>query len=420
MQVSTTLLIVAAEVYVLLLVGMLVLFLYSRKQKKLVERQQKKLLDLIKEVRTVSSAPTPSAPAPAQTTAEKGYKFHINQQLETTQKRFSQVIPNGDIAAAQASDGSAEQRILALRYAFLRSEELGTTEDPGSDKYWSIFQQTLEPLLQSSPNSSLIEEIQTYKKRVENLEKFKKLFFDLEAQWNAAQNTSENYHAQLLALSDQVLDPNAYQLLLQSYQGTFGDFSQSMKNTSNAASDPEGRTINIIRQDPRAAEEIIKLRNVAADQYRVINNLQRKLEEATSDEQKAMIIRELEQQLQRQIRFVQESDACVQLLEDELIKANEKIAEQEQLIDGGQKVGEENANIKDTLHSFTLESRDLLANLESLEQENMELKEQLESLSSMTDSIAKPTISGPDQEALAHLQKQYAELEERYLALKMK
>lgn len=416
MQVSNTVLIVAAELYVLLLVGMLVLLFYSRKQKKLVERQQKKLLDLIKEVRTASSAPT----QPQKPVTEKGYKFHINQQLETTQKRFSQITPDGDIAAAQPTDGSVDQRILALRYAFLRSEELANTQDAGTETYWNIFKQTLEPLLQGSPDTGLIEELQTYKKRVENLEKFKKLFFDLEAQWNAAQNNSENYHAQLLALSDQMIDPEAYQILLQNYQGSFGDFSQSIKNTANAAAGNDTKTINIIRQDPRAAEEIIKLRNVAADQYRVINNLQRKLEEATSDEQKTIIIRELEQQLQRQIRFVQESDACIQLLEDELGKANEKIVEQEQLLDDSNKVGEENYSIKDTLHNFTLESRELLANLESLEQENQQLKEQLESLTNMAGPGPKSVPSNQEQETIATLQKQYAELEERYLALKMK
>jgi len=417
MQVSTTLLIVAAELYVLLLAGMLVLFLYSRKQKKLVDRQQKKLLDLIKEVRTASSVPS----VPVQPAIEKGYKFYLNQQLEETQKRFDHVIPNGDIAAAQTTEGSIEQRILALRYAFLRAEELATTENSTSDKYWNIFQQTLAPLLQSSPNANLIEEIQTYKKRVDNLEKFKKLFFDLEAQWNAAQNTSENYHTQLVALSNQMVDPKAYQLLLQNYRGTLSEFSQSVTNTASVATDANAKTINIIRQDPRAAEEIIKLRNVAADQYRVINNLQQKLEEATSDEQKVVIIHELEQQLQRQIRFVHESDTCVQLLEEELIKANEKIAAQKQLLDDDQQIVEENANIKDTLHNFTLEGRDLLMNLEALEQENLELKEQLTALSTMASSGDTPTVSGTDQAAaLALLQKQYTELEERYLTLKMK
>ncbi len=73
---------------------------------------------------------------------------------------------------------------------------------------------------------------------------------------------------------------------------------------------------------------------------------------------------------------MQESDTCVQLLEDELIKANEKIVQQEQLIDNVQKIDEENSEIKDVLHNFTMESRDLLANIESLEEENQQLKEQ--------------------------------------------
>jgi len=411
MQVPITLVIVAAEFYLVLLVGMLVLFVYSRKQKKLVERQQKKLLDLIKEVKTTSS--TPIKPP-----IEKSYKFHINQQLETTQKQFQNLAPDGDIAADQSSNNSIEQRVLALRYVFLRTEELGTTEIPGTETYWSIFQQTLEPLLQISPDASLIDELDTYKKRVENLEKFKKLFFDLEAQWNAAQLRSEDYHAQLLAMSNQVLDPEAYEALLENYQDTIGEFSKSMKSTSVIAANPQVKTIKIIRQDPRAAEEIIKLRNVAADQHRVINNLQRKLEVASTDEQKFQIIHELEQQLQKHVRFVQESDTCVQLLEDELHKAHEKIAAQEQLISSGQKTDEENNQIKDTLHNFTLESRDLLANLESLEEENKKLKEQLKS---MNANIKTPTAtSADDQTAIIELQKQYAELEERYLALKMK
>lgn len=412
MQVSITLLIVAAEIFLMLLIGMLVVFLYSRKQKRIIDRQQQKLLELIKEIRqTNHTAITPKV-------VEKGYKFYLNQQLDITQKYFAQVSNQGDIGAEQPLDGPLDQRILALRYAFLRAEELGTTEEPNTDKYWSIFQQTLEPLLQASPNQNLLEELSAYKKRVENLEKFKKLFFDLEAQWNAAQNNSEDYHAQLLALSGQVSDPQAYEQLLAGYQNVYGNFDQSLKHTSGILDNPDSKTINIIRQDPRAAEEIIKLRNVAADQYRVINNLQRKLEEATSDEQKTLIIQELEQQLQRQMRFVQESDTCVQLLEEELIKANEKIAEQEERISQGEQLDEENIQIKDTLHSFTLESKDLLENMETLEEENQRLRDQLEMISNAMPSTSNSNTT--DNQELLALQKQYADLEERYLALKMK
>lgn len=406
MQVSSTYLIVAAELYLLLFIGLLVLFFYSRKQKKLIQRQQKKLLDVIKEIRATNSQPIKPL-------IEKGYKFHINQQLETTQKRFSNISPDGDITTTQPDD-SLEQKILALRYEFLRSEELGTTEDTGSDKYWGIFQQTLEPLLQKS-DTNLKDELDIYKKRVENLEQFKKLFFELEAQWNNAQNNSENCHAQLLAMTNQVQDPEAYALLLQNYQDALGHFSQAVQQTAKLVDD-DPKTINIIRQDPRAAEEIIKLRNVAADQYRIIHNLQRKLEEVTSEEEKALVIHELEQQLQRQIRFVQESDTCIQLLEDELNKAHEKIIEQEELIDNAHKTDEENSQIKDALHDFTLESRDLLENMESLEEENLQLKKQLESL---MENKASPENTDA-QIALIQLQKEYAELEERYLASKLK
>lgn len=408
MQVSNTLLIVAAEIYVLLLIGMLVLFLFSRKQKKVIARQQKKLLELVKEIRQ-SNHTEIKAVIP-----EKTYKSYLNEQLDITQKRFIAIGSQIDISATQPTDGSLEQRVTALRYAFLRAEELGTTEGAHTDKYWNIFQQALEPLLQPS-NENLLEELATYKKRVENLEKFKKLFFDLEAQWSAARVNAENYHEQLIALSDEMSDPNAYQKLLDNYQRNFTQFNQSMKNTSSILDNSDSKTINIIRQDPRAAEEIIKLRNVAADQYRVINTLQRKLEEAISDEQKTLIIHELEQQLQRQMRFVQESDTCVQLLEEELNKANEKIAEQEELIGHGELLDEENNHIKDTLHNFTLESKDLLENIELLEEENRQLRQQLEMVSP-TDTL----IAGDDQEALTNLQKQYTELEERYLALKMK
>lgn len=392
MQVSNTLLIVAAEIYVLLLIGMLVLFLFSRKQKKVIARQQKKLLELVKEIRQSNHTETKA------TIPEKTYKSYLNEQLDITQKRFIAIGSQIDISATQPTDGSLEQRITALRYAFLRAEELGTTEDVHTDKYWSIFQQTLEPLLQPS-NDNLLEELATYKKRVENLEKFKKLFFDLEAQWSAACNNAENYHEQLIALSEKMSDPNAYQKLLDNYQRNFSQFNQSMKNTSNILDNADSKTINIIRQDPRAAEEIIKLRNVAADQYRVINTLQRKLEEAVSDEQKTLVIHELEQQLQRQMRFVQESDTCVQLLEEELNKANEKIAEQEELIGHGELLDEENNHIKDTLHNFTLESKDLLENIEFLEEENRQLRQQLEMVSP-TDTL----IAG-DQDTLVNLQK---------------
>ena len=423
MQVPTLVIALALEIYFLLLIATVILVFYALKQKKLIRRQQDKLRELIE---TINTADTP-APPPA-----KSYKQLIYEQLELTQDRFSLVAPRSDISDVQPSDLPINQRIVALRYAFLRAEELGTTEVPGSEGYWNVFRQTLEPLLQSaetptpghSPDSSgdpsSNEELEMYKKRVENLEKFKKLFFDLEKRWNEAQANAQGYYNELYAMADGVADRERYEMLLGQYSNSYNEITHYMHDTSAALSGRpvENKTINIVRQDPRAAEEIIKLRNVAADQYRVISNLQRKLEEAVTAEQKDLVIKELEQQLQRQVRFVQESDTCVKLLEEELNKANEKIAEQEGIIEHEQQLGEENLRIKETLESFTHESKELLGSLEDMERENDELKKGLEH--SGTEAMEPSANLQQIQSEFAELRKQYTELEEKYLELKFK
>lgn len=121
-------------------------------------------------------------------------------------------------------------------------------------------------------------------------------------------------------------------------------------------------------------------------------------------------------QLQRQIRFVQESDTCVQLLEEELTKANEKIAMQEGQIDNDHQLEEENLRIKETLHSFTHESKSLLENIEELEKENDQLK-------NSPQKQNKESNQQPDDHfhtELVELRKEYAELEAKYLELKFK
>lgn len=408
---QTTLIIAVSTPFLLLLVASIALLVTLIKQKKIMRLQQQKLREFMDAIQNGVSASSAQA---------KPYKQFIYEQLELTQDRFNLLAPRSDIAGVQPSDVPLNQRIVALRYAFLRAEELGTTAVQGSEGYWDIFQQTLEPLLQTAatPDESVnSDELETYKKRIENLEKFKKLFFDLEKRWNEAQANAQQHYNELYAMADGVADKAHYEYLLGQYNDSYQNMNQYIHSTNAAITgqSPENKTINIIRQDPRAAEEIMKLRNVAADQYRVISNLQRKLEEAVTTEEKDLVIKELEQQLQRQIRFVQESDTCVQLLEEELSKANEKIALQEDMIDNDHHLEEENQRIKETLHNFTRESKDLLENIEELEKENDQLKNTGGSNASNPSEASEPM-----QTELAELRKEYAELEAKYLELKLK
>ncbi|QEY12628.1 hypothetical protein [Cellvibrio sp. KY-YJ-3] len=409
---QTTLIIAIITPFLLLLVASIALLMSVVRQKKIMRLQQQKLREFIDAIQNSNSPlPTPAKP----------YKQFIYEQVELTQDRFNLLAPRSDIAGIQPSDVPLNQRIVALRYAFLRAEELGTTAIQGSEGYWDIFQQTLEPLLQGPQElheGSNNEELDTYKKRVENLEKFKKMFFDLEKRWDETQTNAQQHYNELYAMADEMADKERYEYLLGQYNDSYNSMNQHIRSTNAAITGRpiENKTINIVRQDPRAAEEIMKLRNVAADQYRVISNLQRKLEEAVTAEEKDLVIKELEQQLQRQIRFVQESDTCVQLLEEELTKANEKIAMQEGQIDNDHQLEEENLRIKETLHSFTHESKSLLENIEELEKENDQLK-------NSPQKQNKESNQQPDDHfhtELVELRKEYAELEAKYLELKFK
>jgi len=420
MQVPIIILAVAIEIYVVLLIAAAVLIVYSLKQKKLIRRQQDKLHELVEAIKTTGSSASPTG---------RSYKQLVNEQVKLTQDRFALIAPRSDISDAQPAELPVNQRIVALRYAFLRAEELGTTEVPGSEGYWNVFRQTLEPLLQSatdstfdvtndsSVDSSSSDELNMYKKRVANLEKFKQLFFDLEKRWNEAQANAQGYYNELYAMADGIEDREKYEMLLGQYGNTYNEIAHYMHDANAAITGrpAENKMINIIRQDPRAAEEIMKLRNVAADQYRVISDLQRKLDTAVTTEEKDTVIKELELQLQRQVRFVQESDTCVQLLEDELHKAHEQLAQQETMIESDHHLEEENQRIKETLQNFTQESKTMLGNLENLERENNQLKNDLEHTD--TDAGSSTNLQQIQNE-FAELRKQYTDLEEKYLELK--
>ena len=418
MQVPNAIIFVVGEIVLALLICTVFFFVHSRKLKALIRRQQDKLLVLLELQKSADSA-TPTAPA-------RNYKSYLNEALDTTSAQFSIYSPDQDIALEPPEGSPLLQRILALRYAFLRAEELGTTEDAGTEEYWSIFQQALEPLLSASQESDieLNAELATAKKRIENLEKFKRLFFDMEKQWAEAQSNAQDYYAKLLALSEGVEDRAAFNKVLENYHGVYDGIQHNITQIiQNPDSFNQQKIINITRQDPRAAEEIVKLRNVAADQHRIINDLQRKLTSAATAEEKEVVIQELQQQLQRQIRFVNESETCIQLLEDELTRAHEEISLQEKSLHETSALSEENQHIKNALHSFTLESKDLISSINELEDENDSLKQNIQN--SSTTINPQPTTNETASEVkniqseLNDLKKQYAELEEKYLDLKL-
>jgi predicted nucleic acid-binding Zn-ribbon protein len=86
-----------------------------------------------------------------------------------------------------------------------------------------------------------------------------------------------------------------------------------------------------------------------------------------------------------------------------------------------QTLSEENLRMRTTLQSFTLESKDLMQNIDSLEKENSLLKQEHERQTPSTEKAIASNDSDLKkiQAEYTQLQKQYAELEEKYLELKL-
>ena len=417
MQVSNYILVAALEVYLLLMLLCVFLLLYLRNQRKLIHRQQGKLRELLAHHGKLPPN-NQSVSIPPQKTNH--YREHIARQLEITRIQYQGITGSRDISSEQMPDAPLMQKVLALRHHFLTAEESAVSFD--GDKpiiRWDSLKQQLAGLLTTQTNTHTLEtELANCKKRIENLEKFKQLFFDLEQQWQEAQENAQSYYQQLSDMAESVDDKAYFTDLLGRYHNAYHDVHHSMMNGRQALEkNPAAlyKTIRTTPTDPNIANEIIKLRNVAVDQHRIINQLQRKLEDAKTAEEKELAIQDLQQQLQRQMRFVQEAETCVKLIEDELKSSQEKLHQQELILDKAQTTQEENQRIKELLHNFALESKTLMTTIIELEQENDKLKL---TLSDNTNLQADEALKNLRADHLI-LQTQYAELEDKYLQLKL-
>lgn len=421
MQLSNYTIVAAIEIYILLIIIGVVLFFRARKQRQLIRRQHEKLQHLVALLRKLK---LPSAPL---LTGGSTYKTYINAQLMATRNRYAGVSPDTDITTVSTSTGSLPQRALALRQKFLVAEEAAIIKGDGALKLdWEVFERTLTNSMNLVELDTSDDELVNLNKRVENLEKFKQLFFDMEKKWQDAQTQAREYFNQLAMMAEGVSDQDQFLDILDKYQKVYSEIDEAFDDGHNGIVNnpllPIDQQVKI-NINPLSTAEIYKLRTVAADQHRIINQLQRKLEQAITAEDKAVVITELQQQLQRQTRFVQESETCVKLLEEELSVATEKVNKQQQQLQASAEIARENERIKETLQKFTLESKSLMASIVDVEKENEVLKIKLQQLQAQVSTSSSPQ----SQDAAKNLQSdflalknQYVELETKYLDLKLK
>jgi hypothetical protein len=476
--------IVEIAVVLLFLIGCLLFFI--RGQRNTVGALEEKILalrDSLKSART--EIKTARAQAAARADANPGnFGEMLDEQIIVTRNHHLSMNPDRDIVLDIGPDTPLDRRAVSLRHAFLIAEKEAWLAAEGKALDWDIlsgklaqiiqfYEQPAEPVPAQLPEAEsdmfealelepeappepgfeletaapavdseelamLRETVANQKRHIENLERFKALFFATDEKWRAASEQAEQYH-QLLMEKSQTMGADAdYQALLEKYGRVYDDFGASLA-AENGAEQHKPTPVPVIEIDadePSVGrmvianqEEIQRLRNMAVDQHKMILRLRDELTAAQSAEDKDRVIAELHKQLERHERFLKESDLCTKQLENELDRMlNEnhslKIKLQDARLHATSAPVDANVDqMVKIIEDFTEQSSEMLNAIETLENECRELKAKLAASGAQNDSgeleAARQELAMAQQELVA-LQAQHVDLEERYLELKIK
>lgn len=352
---------------------------------------------------------------------DAGYEAQVDEQLGRTWDYHQEQNPPQDIALDLDPDVPSQRRTAALRYAFLVAEKEAVAADPHQVN-WALLEARYQQLLDfhndypaASPleaASTLQEEVEQLhaelsqaKKRIDNLERFKTLYFELEEAWGQCRSQADVHYEELRTFAETSQEGKTLERLLDNYQQSYSEVNNLIQQGGPAAADSPAEPTSQLK-------EIQRLRSVAADQHRIIQQLQGKLSSTSSSEEKTILVNQLQGALQKQARFLQESETCVRLMEDELANANRQI---EQLRERAAEASELKMSIREL--RGTTETKTQIA--DSLKAQNrklmLRLKKALKEASTADDSEAVALRA-----ELSALQTKHVELEEKFLNLKMK
>jgi hypothetical protein len=438
--------IAGVEVALLLLFLCVFLLLHLRGLRQLIAALEARVITLrnsVKSVRFKAGAANRELAA-MRAAAPKDYGAYLDGQLAATLSRHQALDPDRDIALDGAADAPVEQQVVALRHALLLAEKESWLAAGGGDTDcdWDILTGQFAPIIRqrgpaAEPAAPAVansgadaEMLENQKRRIENLEQFKQLYFDTERKWRDASARAESYQQKLLQKGRDLGAGESFEALLAQYGDIYRDFgaalgAQALRQGAPApaieidADKPSVGRIVIANQ-----EEIQRLRNMAVDQHKMILQLRQQLERASTLEEKDLVIGELHKQLERHERFLAESDMCARQLESELERAlselhavEQKLAAQEHKgarAEGGPEV----AQLQDLVGGFTQQSSEMLGAIETLERENARLRKQGDA-GAADVALLQNQLAAVRQELL-DLQTLHIELEQRYLELQVR
>lgn len=457
---TTVMFYIAAEIAVfLLLIGIFLLF-HIKKLRALIAKLEAKIRSLRKELKKSRKAAKQALDELAEKSKIKPKALidYIDEEIDNTRDYHEGLNPDQDIVLDISPEAPVERQAASLRHAFLIAEKEAKYAGSDDESNWAVLQAKLqqiidfyrganppeekveeieEPVVQAQVDNT--EEVKALKARIENLEGFKTLFFDMEGQWESAKVQAEEYYQKLMELGRGMGAGDDFTDLLHDYSKTFDDLGLVITgqevDESRSAQAETAVQVSVVKGAAGGAaenqEEINRLRSMAVDQHKVIEELKKKLLGADSVEAKDEVIGQLTKELEQLQRFVKEAETCTELIEGELnraIEENEDLRKKLGTLGDADVPKEEVERLETMVNDFTDESRGMLATIASIEEENQELKQTIESGELGIETVEGGSADAGElkekladvQQELLNLQTQHIELEERYLELKMK
>jgi len=410
MEASNVYLIAIAEIIAVLLFACALLVMQNRNLRLAVRKLQSRIENLVKDIRLTKSAQVKKPTENPQST----YHKNLTDQLDIIRNHHASMEPDRDISLDIDPSTPLERRVAAMRYALLRSELEAASGKYEKNTNWPALQRRYEQLFNfltdyAAPDTSNEEELTALqtsldnaKKRINNLERFQSLYFDLEEKWEAAKNKAKTHFDEISQLTADSSNASEIESALQSYHNSYGELGALIETDIDQYTST--------RPDSDNHKELQRLRTVAADQHRIITELERKLKGAKSSEEREEIVSTLQGELKKHLRYAQESETCIQLLEDELTNTHKELEKMRRSMN---KV----IQLKTDLKTLRDENDDFEMELATLKSENRRLNKELK------DIRSAPTNQGQEtqdlKKELSDLELRYSQLEEKYLDLKL-
>ena len=314
------------EVYALFISGLVVLVVYNHSLSQKITRLRNQLIKLKQNLKDKTGAKSPI-------TKKKSF---LDNEIESTSNKFSSIAPGQDITNYQ--ENNIPEQIASLRYHFLSAEQ-GAIQSSNEEEKWASLQNSLLPiidLLKASPeDKDRVEESRGDLERLK--ENWSELCVAALEMWKEKSTESED---NLMALFQVINSDLGFDQLKIPYRKPASEQSRQEYN----------KNVDAVNKLKHSADENKKLNMSLLDQK-------------DAAESEVSIKTEALQRLQR---FLNESEVCIKLLEDELEALRKPSEEPSEVKD-----------LKNLVQNFAKESGEMLTCIETLEKENAELRMQL-------------------------------------------